>query len=66
MVTGWAYRAGRTGLYGRWAITQTNRFKAAMSGAGMANLACEFGTERGGGYDCRLWNNPYETMNCFF
>jgi len=32
-------------LHGEWAITQTNEFKVAVSGAGMANLISEFGME---------------------
>jgi dipeptidyl aminopeptidase/acylaminoacyl peptidase len=40
-IGGWSYG----GYMAEWAITQTNDFKAAVSGAGMANLISEFGTE---------------------
>jgi len=35
------------GYMAEWAVTQTDLFKAAVSGAGMANLISEFGTEKG-------------------
>ena len=41
-IGGWSYG----GYMAEWAITQTNRFKAAVSGAGMFDLAAEFGTEK--------------------
>ncbi|HEX4644702.1 MAG TPA: S9 family peptidase, partial [Verrucomicrobiae bacterium] len=37
-IGGWSYG----GYMAEWAITQTNMFKAAVSGAGMANLISEF------------------------
>src|SRR6266436_4292211 len=40
-IGGWSYG----GYMAEGAITQTNVFKAAVSGAGMANLISEFGTE---------------------
>jgi dipeptidyl aminopeptidase/acylaminoacyl peptidase len=43
-----------------WAITQTNRFKAAMTGAGLSDLASEFGTEDFSNYDEWFFGTPYE------
>ena len=40
-IGGWSYG----GYMAEWAIAQTNDFKAAVSGAGMANLISEFGME---------------------
>jgi dipeptidyl aminopeptidase/acylaminoacyl peptidase len=48
-----------------WAITQTNRFKAAMSGAGMFSLASEFGTEGNAAYDNWNLGTPYENPETF-
>jgi dipeptidyl aminopeptidase/acylaminoacyl peptidase len=48
-----------------WAITQTNRFKAAVSGAGMADLASEFGTEGSSAYDEWYFGLPYENLREF-
>jgi dipeptidyl aminopeptidase/acylaminoacyl peptidase len=48
-----------------WAITQTGMFKAAVSGAGMANLISEFGTEEGPAYDEWFWGVPYEKPQGF-
>jgi dipeptidyl aminopeptidase/acylaminoacyl peptidase len=55
-ISGWSYG----GYMAEWAITQTNRFKASMSGAGLANLASEFGTEGGPEYDQWFFGTPYE------
>ena len=52
-------------LCSEWAITQTHRFKAAMAGAGLSNLASEFGTENGPGYDGWFWGTPYEHQQNF-
>ena len=60
-IVGWSYG----GYMSEWAITQTNRFKAAMSGAGMFNLASEFGTEGGAAYDNWCLGTPYENMGVF-
>jgi dipeptidyl aminopeptidase/acylaminoacyl peptidase len=60
-IAGWSYG----GYMAEWAITQTNRFKAAVSGAGMANLASEFGTENGPAYDHWFWGPPYENLDLF-
>ena len=60
-IGGWSYG----GYMAEWAITQTNRFKAAVSGAGMADLVSEFGTERGPAYDHWFWGWPYERPQGF-
>ena len=61
-ISGWSYG----GYMAEWAITQTHRFKAAVSGAGMANLASEFGTESGADYDHWFWGSPYENLDLFY
>ena len=48
-----------------WAITQTNRFKAAVAGAGLSDLASEFGTEAGHAYDEWFFGTPYEKLDGF-
>jgi dipeptidyl aminopeptidase/acylaminoacyl peptidase len=60
-IGGWSYG----GYMAEWAITQTNRFKAAVSGAGLANLASEFGTESGSSYDQWFFGVPYENLDVF-
>jgi len=60
-IAGWSYG----GYMAEWAITQTNRFKASVSGAGIANLASEFGTESGAEYDHWFWGPPYENQELF-
>lgn len=60
-IGGWSYG----GYMSEWAITQTDRFKAAVSGAGMADLVSEFGTERGPSYDHWFWGWPYERPEGF-
>ncbi|HEY2462378.1 MAG TPA: S9 family peptidase [Candidatus Acidoferrum sp.] len=55
-IGGWSYG----GYMAEWAITQTNDFKAAVTGAGMANLMSEFGTETGSSYDEWFWGLPWE------
>lgn len=60
-IGGWSYG----GYMAEWAITQTTRFKAAVSGAGMADLISEFGTERGPAYDEWFWGQPYEKPQGF-
>ncbi|HEV2315021.1 MAG TPA: S9 family peptidase [Candidatus Acidoferrales bacterium] len=54
-IGGWSYG----GYMAEWAITQTNRFKAAVSGAGMVDLVAEFETENGPSYDKWFWGLPY-------
>ncbi len=60
-IAGWSYG----GYMASWAITQTNRFKAAVSGAGMADLATEFGTEEEASYDRWFYGLPYENLAGF-
>jgi dipeptidyl aminopeptidase/acylaminoacyl peptidase len=60
-IAGWSYG----GYMAEWAITQTTRFKASVSGAGMANLASEFGTESQAAYDHWFWGPPYENGDLF-
>ncbi|HJZ62886.1 MAG TPA: S9 family peptidase [Candidatus Acidoferrum sp.] len=60
-IAGWSYG----GYMSEWAITQTNEFKGAVSGAGMANLISEFGTENGSTYDEWFWGAPYEKPEGF-
>lgn len=60
-IAGWSYG----GYMSEWAITQTNEFKGAVSGAGMANLISEFGTENGPAYDEWFWGVPYEKPEGF-
>jgi dipeptidyl aminopeptidase/acylaminoacyl peptidase len=55
-IGGWSYG----GYMAEWAITQTNRFKAAVSGAGMFDLAAEFGTEKEPAYDEWYFGTPWE------
>ena len=43
-----------------WAVTQTDKFKAAVSGAGMANLISEYGSEVNPAYDEWFYSTPYE------
>jgi dipeptidyl aminopeptidase/acylaminoacyl peptidase len=47
------------------AITQTDRFKAAVCGAGMADLATEFGTESHPQGDEWYYQTPYENLAGF-
>jgi dipeptidyl aminopeptidase/acylaminoacyl peptidase len=55
-IGGWSYG----GYMAEWAITQTQRFKAAVSGAGMFDLAAEFGTEVGPEGDEWYFGTPWE------
>jgi dipeptidyl aminopeptidase/acylaminoacyl peptidase len=55
-IGGWSYG----GYMAEWAITQTDMFKAAVSGAGLANLISEYGTEQGPSYDEWFYGIPYE------
>jgi dipeptidyl aminopeptidase/acylaminoacyl peptidase len=55
-IGGWSYG----GYMAEWAITQTNRFKASVSGAGMVDLIAEFETENGPSYDKWFWGLPYD------
>jgi dipeptidyl aminopeptidase/acylaminoacyl peptidase len=60
-IGGWSYG----GYMSAWAITQTNRFKAAVAGAGLSDLASEFGTEAGHSYDEWFFGTPYEKLDAF-
>jgi dipeptidyl aminopeptidase/acylaminoacyl peptidase len=62
-IAGWSYG----GYMSAWAITQTPRFKAAVVGAGMSDLASEFGTEmlRSAQYDHWFYGVPYEKAEGF-
>jgi len=60
-IGGWSYG----GYMAEWAITQTGRFKAAISGAGMADLATEFGTEARPEGDEWYYDTPYENLAGF-
>ena len=55
-IGGWSYG----GYMSEWAITQTDMFKAAVSGAGLSNLISEYGTEQGPSYDEWFYGVPYE------
>ena len=60
-IGGWSYG----GYMSEWAVTQTTRFNAAVSGAGMADLISEFGTEKDPAYDEWFWGVPYEKPEGF-
>lgn len=62
-IGGWSYG----GYMAEWAITQTNRFKASVCGAGMSDIASEFGTEDKDTNVYDAWFNglPYEQPEVF-
>ncbi len=60
-IAGWSYG----GYMAEWAVTQTTRFKAAVSGAGIADLISEYGTEQDPAYDEWFWDVPYEKPEGF-
>jgi len=60
-IAGWSYG----GYMAEWAITQTDRFKVAVCGAGMADLATEFGTEARSQGDEWYFGTPYENLAGF-
>jgi dipeptidyl aminopeptidase/acylaminoacyl peptidase len=60
-IGGWSYG----GYMAAWAVTQTTRFKAAVSGAPVIDMASEFGTENGSAYDEWFYGTPYEKLDAF-
>ena len=60
-IGGWSYG----GYMAEWAITQTNEFRAAVSGAGMANLISEFGMEDHPAGDEWFYGVPWEKPEGF-
>ena len=62
-IGGWSYG----GYMAAWAVTQTTRFKASVSGAPMTDLAMEYGAEEAGinPYDTWFLGNPYENLPLF-
>jgi dipeptidyl aminopeptidase/acylaminoacyl peptidase len=60
-IGGWSYG----GYMAAWAVTQTTRFKAAVSGAPVIDMASEFGTENGPAYDEWFYGTPYERLDGF-
>ncbi|MGA2096328.1 MAG: S9 family peptidase [Candidatus Acidiferrum sp.] len=58
-IGGWSYG----GYMAEWAVTQTNDFKAAVSGAGLSNLISEYGSEEHPSYDEWFYGVPYEAGN---
>jgi dipeptidyl aminopeptidase/acylaminoacyl peptidase len=62
-IGGWSYG----GYMAAWAVTQTTRFKASVSGAPMTDLAMEYGTEAAGINPGDTWalGTPYENLPFF-
>jgi dipeptidyl aminopeptidase/acylaminoacyl peptidase len=60
-IGGWSYG----GYMAAWAVPQTHRFKAAVSGAPVIDMASEFGTENGSAYDEWFYGTPYEKLDGF-
>jgi dipeptidyl aminopeptidase/acylaminoacyl peptidase len=60
-IGGWSYG----GYMAAWAVTQTARFRAAVSGAPVIDMASEFGTEDGSAYDEWFYGTPYERLDGF-
>jgi dipeptidyl aminopeptidase/acylaminoacyl peptidase len=60
-IGGWSYG----GEMSEWAITQTNRFKAAVVGAGVFNQEAEFETERDSAGDEWYFGTPWEHPDVF-
>jgi dipeptidyl aminopeptidase/acylaminoacyl peptidase len=60
-IGGWSYGAEMS----EWAITQTNRFKAAVAGAGVFDQQAEFETESWPAGDEWYLGNPWENREAF-
>jgi dipeptidyl aminopeptidase/acylaminoacyl peptidase len=62
-IGGWSYG----GYMAAWAVTQTTRFKASVSGAPMTDLESEFGTESAGVNIGDTWalGIPYDNQELF-
>jgi dipeptidyl aminopeptidase/acylaminoacyl peptidase len=62
-IGGWSYG----GYMAAWAVTQTTRFKASVSGAPMTDLAFEYGSESPGINIGDTWalGSPYENLKLF-
>ncbi|MFC1557456.1 S9 family peptidase [candidate division KSB1 bacterium] len=62
-IGGWSYG----GYMAAWAVTQTERFKASVSGAPMTDLAVEYGSETNSinAYDTWYLGTPYENLDLF-
>lgn len=60
-ISGWSYG----GYMAAWAVTQTTRFRAAVAGAGLYDLASEFGTESTPAYDEWYLGTPYEDWDVY-
>ncbi len=58
-IGGWSYG----GYMAEWAVTQTNDFKAAVSGAGLSDLISEYGSEEHPSYDEWFYGVPYESAS---
>jgi dipeptidyl aminopeptidase/acylaminoacyl peptidase len=60
-IGGWSYGGEMT----QWAIGHTNRFKAAVSGAGVFDQSAEFGSEDGAAEDRWYMGSPWENPDVF-
>src|ERR1044071_8358499 len=60
-IGGWS----AAGYMAAWAVTQTTRFRASVSGAPVIDLASEFGTQNGSAYDEWFYGTPYEKLDGF-
>jgi dipeptidyl aminopeptidase/acylaminoacyl peptidase len=60
-IAGWSYG----GQMAAWAPTQTRRFKAAVVGAPVTDMASEFGTEGSAVGDRWFYGVPYENLDLF-
>ena len=58
-IGGWSYG----GEMSAWAITQTQRFKAAVVGAPVVDQVSEIGTEDDPSGDIQFFGNPYEHLD---